>query len=419
MEKLVLINIAELVVVRGFAAKKGKEMSQIDKINNAYLEIEGERISSFGQQKDYVKKPDAKVIDCAGKTVLPGFIDSHSHFVFGGYRADEFNWRLQGQKYMEIMNKGGGIAATTTATKSASKKELIHGALGRLKLALSQGVTTMEGKSGYGLDLDTEIKQLEVMKELNDIQDIDVVSTFMGAHATPKGEEPKEYIKFICDEVLPVVAKRRLAEFCDVFCEPNVFDIEMAKQVLLKAKKLGLKTKIHADEIVSIGGSEMAAEINSSSADHLLQIPDGAIRKLAESNTIATLLPLTAFCLKENYAPARKLIDNGCAVALASDLNPGSCHCQNISLLIAISAIYMNMTIEEIVTALTINAAAAIGREKTIGSIDIGKVADIIILEWPSINYLPYHTASNSVVTVIKNGKIVFEQPEGFKCGMK
>ena len=414
MERLVLINIAELVTVSGFAAKKGKEMSQIGKINNAYVVIENGKISSFGLQKDYVQQSDEKVVDCMGKTVLPGLIDSHSHFVFGGYRADEFNWRLQGQKYMEIMSKGGGIAATTTATKNASKKELINSALGRLKLALSQGVTTMEGKSGYGLDLDTEIKQLEVMKELGDIQDVDIVSTFMGAHAIPKGETTKDYVDFICDKVLPEVTKRKLAEFCDVFCEPNVFNNEMSKQVLFKAKELGLKIKIHADEIVSIGGSEMAAEIGCTSADHLLQISDKAIKKLAESNTIATLLPLTAFCLKEHYAPARKLIDNGCAVAIATDLNPGSCHCQNIALLIAISAIYMNMTIEEIITALTLNAAVAIGREKTIGSIDIGKVADIIILEWPSINYLPYHTASNSVVAVIKNGKIVFEHLEEF-----
>jgi imidazolonepropionase len=410
MSKLALTNISQLIRVPGFAAKKGKEMSNVEKTENACVLIDGEIIADFGLQKDIPDLSGYEVLDCTGKTVLPGFVDSHTHLVFGGYRADEFNLRQSGASYMEIMNKGGGIQSTVNATAAASEEDLEAGALKRLNTALCYGVTTMESKSGYGLDCETELKQLRVMKRLNAIHPIDIVPTYMGAHAIPKNTTADEYISFIIENMLDKVKEENLAEFCDVFCEPNVFTAEQSEKLLKAAISKGLKGKIHADEIVNDGGSGMAAKIGCASADHLLRANDADISALSKSNTVATLLPLTAFCLKEHYAPARKMIDCGCAVALATDLNPGSCFCQSIPLLIALSAIYMSMTAEEIVTALTLNAAAAVGRAHEIGSIDKGKFADMIILEWDSINYLPYRTATSSVETVIKKGKTVFHK---------
>lgn len=275
---------------------------------------------------------------------------------------------------------------------------------------MAMGVTTVEGKSGYGLDHDTEIRQLEAMKILNEIHPVDVVPTFLGPHSVLpeyKGKED-EFIDYMID-VMKYAAENKLAEFADIFCEKNVFSVEQSRKFLTEAKKMGLKLKIHADEMVQLGGTELAVELGSTSADHLLQASDEGIKMLSESSTVATLLPATAFCLKEHYARARHMIDSGCAVSLATDFNPGSCFTNSIPLVIALAALNMNMSIEEIITALTINAAAAVGRSHITGSIEKGKKADIIILEYPSIHFLPYHAAVNIVETVIKNGKIIKE----------
>ena len=413
---ILIKNASEVVTCSGFKAKAGKEMSDLKIIPDGAVVIEGGIIKAVGKSDkilEYFKDTsNYQVIDASGKSVLPGFVDSHTHFVFGGYRAEEFCWRLSGISYMDIMQRGGGIIHTVKATRAASKKELYNSGMKRLDSMLSLGVTTVEGKSGYGLDCETEIKQLEVMDKLNRAHPIDVVKTFLGAHAVPeeyKGEEEK-FIDYIIKEVLSVVAEKKLAEFCDVFCEKNVFSLEQSKRLLLKAKEMGLGLKLHADEIVQLGGAELAAELGAVSADHLLQASERGIKEMARAGVVATLLPGTAFSLKEPYPKARYMIDKQCAVALATDMNPGSCFTESIPLIFALATIYMNMSVEEAVSALTINGAAALNREKTIGSIDIGKKGDIVILEFPSYKYIPYHLGVSCVEKVIKNGRIVFDK---------
>lgn len=411
--KLVIKNASELVTCKGKGPKHGKDMSDIGIIENGCIVVENGIITDVGTTKEVLNKYNEEeytVIDASNKTVLPGFIDSHTHLIFGGYRADEFSWRLRGDTYMSIMERGGGITSSVRATRNTSLDEFIELGKKRLNKFMAMGVTTVEGKSGYGLDRDTEIKQLQAMKALNDIHPIDVVPTFLGPHSVLpeyKGKED-EFIDYMI-EVMEGVAKSNLAEFADIFCEKNVFTIEQSRKFLLAAKKLGLKLKIHADEMVQLGGTELAVELGCTSADHLLQASDKGIKMLSESDTVATLLPATAFCLKEEYARGRHMIDSGCAVALATDFNPGSCFTNSIPLVIALAALHMKMSIEEIITALTINAATAIGRSNEIGSLEIGKKADIIILEYPSIHFLPYHAGVNIVETVIKNGVIVKE----------
>ncbi|MDD4583693.1 MAG: imidazolonepropionase [Eubacteriales bacterium] len=413
MAKTILVHASELVTCSGFRAKCGSEMKELTIIEDGAILIENGMITAVGTTEElFPFHKDAQVIDCTGKAVLPGFVDSHTHFVFDGYRAEEFSWRLKGESYMGIMLRGGGIQSTTLATRAASKDCLAE--LGRKRLAsmLSLGVTTVEGKSGYGLDLDTEIKQLEVMRQLKEQQPVDIVPTFMGAHSVPmeyKGD-PDGYINFIINRVLPVVAEKKLAEFCDVFCEANVFDLEQSRKLLLAGEKYGMKPKLHADEIVSIGGTALAARLGAVSADHLLHASEEGISLLAEKKVVATLLPATAFSLKEPYAKARRMIDRGCAVALASDFNPGSCFTNSIPLLFALATIYMDMTIEETVTAMTINGAAALNRADRIGSIDPGKIADLIVLEYPSYQFLHYHIGMNIVEKVIKRGKLVYDK---------
>ena len=413
---ILIKNASEVVTCSGFEAKTGKEMSDLKIIYDGAVIIE-EGIIKAVDKTDKVLQffedtNDYQVIDASGKSVLPGFVDSHTHFVFGGYRAEEFCWRLSGISYMDIMQRGGGIANSVKATRAASKKELYNSGMKRLDSMLSLGVTTVEGKSGYGLDCKTEIKQLEVMDELDRAHPIDVVKTFLGAHAVPeeyKGKEEK-FIDYIIKEVLSVVVEKKLAEFCDVFCEKNVFSIEQSKRLLLRAKEMGLGLKLHADEIVQLGGAELAAELGAVSADHLLRASERGIKEMAKVGVVATLLPGTAFSLKEPYPKARYMIDKQCAVALATDMNPGSCFTESIPLIFALATIYMNMTVEEAVSALTINGAAALNRAETVGSIDIGKKGDIVILEFPSYKYIPYHLGVSCVEKVIKNGRIVFDK---------
>ena len=353
-----------------------------------------------------------RVLDATKKIVLPGFIDSHTHFIFGGYRAEEFSWRLRGDSYMDIMERGGGIVSSVKATRESTLEELVAIGNKRLDSMIRFGVTTVEGKSGYGLDMVTEIKQLEAMQILKEKRsDIDIATTFLGPHAVEKKYKGREddFIDFQINQVLPIVAQKNLAEFADIFCEKNVFSIDQSRRFLMAAKDMGLKLKIHADEIVQLGGAELAAEVGAVSADHLLQASDYGIGQLAANKVIATLLPATAFSLKEDYANARRMIDSNCAVALSTDLNPGSCFTNSIPLIIALAALHMDMRVEEIIISLTINGAAALSREKDIGSIDVGKKADIIILDFPSYHFLPYHIGMNIVKTVIKSGKIVAE----------
>ncbi len=411
---LVIEHAAQLVTCSGHMAKFGKDMADLSVIEDGAVVIRDGLITAIGPSDQVLRNvdPDVLRIDAAGKAVLPGFVDSHTHLVWGGYRAEEFSWRLAGTSYMEIMNRGGGIVSTVQATRNAPIEALIAQGRKRLDSMLSFGVTTVEAKSGYGLDRDTELKQLEAIAELNRTHPVDVVPTFLGAHAVPaeyKGRSDA-FLEFLMTHVMPEVAKRGLAEFCDIFCEQGVFSVDQSRRLLTRARDLGFKLKLHADEIVGIGGAQLAAELGAVSADHLLQASDVGIDQLARQRVVATLLPATAFSLKEPYARARAMIDRGCAVALASDLNPGSCFTESIALLAALATLQMNLSIEETITALTLNGAAAIDRADRIGSLEAGKRGDLIILEFPSYHYIAYHVGVSCVETVVKNGTVVFDK---------
>lgn len=409
---VLLSNASQIVTVHGFEAKKGKDMSDLGVINGGSILIRGDKIERIITAEESLEGIEADVtIDCTGKTILPGFVDSHTHLVFGGYRENEYGWRLRGDSYVDIMNRGGGIINSVRATRDATFESLFESGMKRLDSMARFGVTTVEAKSGYGLDKETELRQLEVIKALQENHSLDLVATFMGAHSVPQEFKGRgaDFIEFLIEEVLPLVKTKGLAEFCDIFCEKNVFSVEESRRLLMAAKSMGFKLKIHADEIVQIGGAELAAEVGATSADHLLQASDAGIRSMAEAGVVATVLPCTAFSLKEHYARARQMIDSGCAVAVATDFNPGSCFTESVPLAIALTTLHMNMTIEEVITGLTLNGAAAIGRASEIGSIDSGKAADLVIHEFPSYHFIPYHLGVSTVEKVIKGGRVIFD----------
>ena len=410
-----IIAHCTLVTPLGNSARKGKEMRELHIVEDAFVFIEDGIIKCTGQMKDLEVlglSGTAEWLDAGGRVVLPGFVDSHTHLVFGGFRPDEFSWRLKGDSYMSIMERGGGIQSTVQATRATSKEALVKRAEWFIDRMVEMGVTTVEAKSGYGLDTETEIKMLEALGELSEREDrkVDMVITFLGAHAVPKeyAGRTSEYCDVIINEMLPRVKDK--AKFFDIFTEKNVFEIEDSRRLLQAAKKAGMQLKLHADEIVQLGGAELAAEVGAVSADHLLHVSDEGIRRMAEEGVVATLLPPTAFALKEPYAPARKFIDGDCAVALATDLNPGSCFSGSIPLTISLACIYMNMSIEEVITALTLNGAAALGIADETGSVEPGKKANLVILDFPSIHFLPYYVCMNCVNTTILHGNVIYQR---------
>lgn len=409
-ENLVVFN-AHIVTPTGTSARKGKEMAELTVIENGTVEVTNGIITYVGPHRGIEREGfhwGYYQYNAGGRCVLPGFVDSHTHFVFGGERSEEFSWRLKGESYMSIMERGGGIASTVKATRQSSFDQLRKRALHFLDKMTVMGVTTVEGKSGYGLDYDTELLLLEVMKSLDsdEKKKVDIVSTFLGAHAVPQefAGRTDEYIDFLINIMLPEVKKRNLAGCCDVFCEQGVFSIEQSRRLLSAARDMGFRIKFHADEIVPLGGAELAAELGALSADHLLQASDAGIKAMADAGVVATLLPLTAFALKEPYARARDMINAGCAVALATDLNPGSCFSGSIPLTIALACIYMGLTVEEVITALTLNGAAALGLAEKIGSLEVGKKGDMVILNSDKYNVLPYYIGMNCVDVTIKEG---------------
>jgi imidazolonepropionase len=379
-------------------------------IDDGALLIEEERIEWVGRTPDVPPIPaNAAIIDATDKIVLPGFIDSHTHLIFAGSREGEFEQRLQGMSYQEIAARGGGINATVQRVRQASRGELKRQARRRLDRLLRFGVTTVEVKSGYGLTLADELKCLEVIAELNAEGPLELVPTFLGAHAVPPEfrSDRDGYVRLVIDTMLPEIAGARLAEFCDVFCETGVFSLDESHRILTRARDLGLRLKLHADELTPLGGAELAARLGAVSADHLLCITDAGIDALARSGTVATLLPGTAFFLGMPYAPARRLIERGVPVALASDCNPGTCPTENLPLVGAMACTQMKMLPAEVVTALTLNAAAALGRANHLGSLEVGKQADLIICDVPDYRHLFYHFGVNHVWRVIKRGRVV------------
>lgn len=410
MDNNLIITNARIITPQGKRALKGKAMGQLLTIPCGTVEVTGGLITYVGENRSSVPE-GYEVLDAQGKVLLPGFVDSHTHLVFGGFRSEEFMWRMRGDSYMSIMERGGGIVNTMKATREATAAELETKAEWFIEVMSRMGVTTVEGKSGYGLDRDAEIKQLEVMAAINRKADrkVDIATTFLGAHALPpeyKGRD-EEYIDFLIQEMLPLVKERGLAENCDIFCEKGVFTVAQSRRLLSAAQKMGFGAKIHADEIVSFGGAELAGELRALSADHLLHASDDGIRAMAYNDVVATLLPLTAFTLREPYARGREMIDAGCAVALATDLNPGSCCSGSIPLTFALACIYMHFSVEEAITALTLNGAAAINRADRTGSIEVGKQGDFALLDSDTHYVLPYYTGMNSVEKTIKGGRIV------------
>jgi len=416
---LLIVHAAELVTVSGRHAKRGSEMAEIGIIEDGAVFAANGTIRFVGKTPDVWDRvkaegfnpADTLVLDATGRCVLPGFVDPHTHLVFAGYRADEFAARLAGAKYLDILAAGGGILSTVKATRAADRQLLIRETLPRLDTLLSFGVTTVEIKSGYGLDVETELRQLDVCAALSRRHPVRIVPTFLGAHALPPEWRARgdAYIDFLCENLLPEIADRGLAQFCDVFCETGVFSIEQSRKLLCRAAALGMGVKLHADEMTPLGGAALAAELKAVSADHLLHASDEGIAAMAEAGVVAVLLPITAFGLREPYARARAMIDAGCAVALATDCNPGSAFSESIPLLIALAAVHLDLTPAEIVSALTLNAAAALGMAEEIGSLDPGKQADMIILQHPSHGFLPYHLGVNTVDTVIRSGRLVLK----------
>lgn len=392
---------------------RGKEMQQLKVIDQGWVACAGDKIVAVGT-KDTVQGQveitgKTQVIDATGQVVTPGLIDPHTHLIFGGSRENEFYLRAQGAEYMDIMASGGGIASSVRSTRKASLDELIASGRQRLNWMLSMGVTTIECKSGYGLDLETELKQLEAVRILQDEQPVELVSTFLGAHAWPEEfqHDREGYVDFLINTVLPRIKKENLAEYVDVFTEKGVFSVHQSRRIFQKAKELGFKLRVHADEMNTLGGAELAAEMGMSSADHLLMISDQGIEALAKSDVIPVLLPGTAFTLRKPYAPARKMLDAGLPLALATDFNPGSCPIANLGLIMSIACLYMAMTPEEVFHAVTINAAYSLGRSDRLGSIEVLKQADLVIFDVDNYRKIPYFVGANLVTTVVKAGRVL------------
>ncbi|MCD6237389.1 MAG: imidazolonepropionase [Thermoplasmata archaeon] len=407
---ILIKNADEIVTLQGSKTpRKGEEMNELAIVENGSIAIKDGRIIDIGKLKGYNAK---KVIDASGKTIIPGFVDPHTHLVFSGYREFELDLKLKGLSYTQIKEMGGGIGYTVKHTREASVEDLMKVTMKRLDMMLAHGTTTCEGKSGYGLNTETELRILEIYKKLNKKHPVDIIPTFLGAHSIPeeyKGRE-EEYVDLIVNEMIPLVAEKKLARFCDVFCEEGFFTKDQSRRILLEGKKHGLIPKIHADELTNCGGAELASEVGAISADHILKISKEGIYEMAKAGVIAVLLPATVFSLMEkDYAPARELVDSGVPVALATDLNP-NCYTENMQFVIQLACFSMKMTVAESLTAATINAAHAIGEANKIGSIEIGKQADVVIMACPSHKFIPYHFGVNLVEKVIKKGKVIYSK---------
>lgn len=394
-----------------------KEGSGVGMIRQGAVAIKAGRIFWVGKTEELSQKfflnREGGEIDAREKVVMPGLIDAHTHLIFAGSRENEFEQRIRGLSYQEIAERGGGILTTVEATRKASFDELLFLGKKRLDRMLSKGVTTLEAKSGYGLSLQSELKILKAMKTLQESHPIDIVPTFLGAHTFPKEfrEDRAGYMNLLTEEMIPKVAQEGLAEFCDVFCEEKAFNLKESKKILESGKQYGLKPKIHADQLSRGGGADLAAEVDASSADHLEYVSREGIKKMAEKGVTAVLLPGANFFLStKKVAPARDMIEQGVAVCLATDLNPGSSMTESLPLMLTMGCAMYKMLPKEVIQAATIHAARAVGREKEIGSLEVGKQADIILLDIPNYRYLPYHFGVDHVELVIKKGEIVYHR---------
>ncbi|WP_138160490.1 imidazolonepropionase [Peptoniphilus catoniae] len=398
---------------------RGDEMNKATVLKNGYIAIADGKILKVGEGSvpEELKSDKTKMVDLKGKTAAPGLIDAHTHLVYGGSREHEFSKKLNGVTYLEILEQGGGILSTQRATREASFEDLYNKTEKLLDHMMVHGVTTVEAKSGYGLNWETEKRQMEVVKKLDKDLPIDLVSTFMAAHAIPTDlkDNPDKFVDQVI-EMMPKVVEENLAEFCDVFCEKGVFTADQSRRILKAAQEAGLKTRIHADEIESIGGSSVAAELKTTSAEHLMVITDEDIKKLAEAGVIGNLLPGTTFSLMaDTFAPARKMLDAGMAITLTTDCNPGSCPTANLQFIMQLGCLAMKLTPIEVYNAVTINAAYSVARADKIGSFDEGKDADITIFDAPNLDYTLYFFATNLCSQVYKKGELVVENRQRLK----
>jgi len=418
---LLLRNIAQIVTLAGGPIPRvGSSMSELGIIENGAILIRGDRIVWVGPTKDIpVREPGIRyqTLDGVGLELLalPGFVDSHTHPIFGGTRVEEYDLRIRGKSYDEIAAAGGGIMASVAQLRAATVNQLIERAERHFRHFLSHGTTTIEAKSGYGLTLDDELKILQVLAALRGRHRIEIVPTFLGAHAIPEehAASREDYLRIIIEKMIPKVAEEGLAQFCDVFCEQGYFSVEEARAILTAAKEAGLGLRIHADELTHSGGARLAAELGARSADHLLWIDDSDIEALKEAGTVATLLPGTAFNLGlMQYPPARKLIAAGVPVALATDFNPGTCFTLNMQLILAFACTQMRMTPAEAITAATVNSAYSLGLSERLGTLEEGKQADIVLMDVSDYRELPYFFGINHCVVTIKNGNIVINRLE-------
>ncbi len=411
---LAVLNCEQLLTCRGEIPKRADALQDVGLLEKGCIASYKGRIVFLGEEKEFREEvrleENGVCIDGTGLVALPGFVDSHTHLPFAGTREEEFVLRLKGYSYQQLAEKGLGIQTTVSETRRASQKELLSLSLPRLDRMLLLGTTTVEAKSGYGLNLKDEIKQLETLQELRRLHPIDIVPTFMGAHEIPVEYRSRkdDYINLLIHKILPEVKEKKLAEFFDVFCEEGVFSLEETRKLVKAAKAAGFKIKIHADEFSSLGGAELAAEEEAASADHLINITEEGIQKLAQSKTTATLLPAVSFFLMfEKKAPARKLIEKGAIVALATDFNPGSSMTESMLFVLQLAVFTMKMSIEEAVNAATANAAYALARHEDVGSLEVGKKMDIVLWDVPNYPTLIYHLGINPLKHVIKNGKII------------
>ena len=410
---LLIKNIATLKPPGGSFAHMGQQQGDILKFKNAAILVENGVICSItadGQLPERAGQAEM-VLDAGGRLVTPGLIDCHTHMVFGGWRQGEIPLKLRGAGYLDILAAGGGILDTVGKTRAASEDALFEKSMGFLDEMLSLGVTAVESKSGYGLDRENELKQLRVNRRLCEASKMDVVSTFLGAHAIPPEYTGRadEYIEMLCSEVLPVVAEEKLAGFCDVFCETGVFDVSQSRRMLLAAQKLGLKARVHADEIEEIGGAALAGEIGAVSAEHLIATGERGMSAMKAGGVIADLLPGTSFYLNKTFAPAREMIAREIPVAIASDFNPGSCPSLNLQMAMGMGYLKYRMTPEEVLTAVTVNAACSLGLAERLGTLEVGKQADLVIWNAFDMEMLVYRFGSNLVGTVVKRGEVVKE----------
>ena len=409
---LIIEHAQQLITARGYTQRpaKGPEMEDLGIIHDGAVAIANEKIVAVSKSEEILSRYAASErLDAAGKIATPGLIDAHTHFVFAGSRESELELKIKGASYLEILQKGGGILRTVRDTRAASKEILLQTCRERAKNLLEHGTTTIEAKSGYGLSLHDEIKSLEVINSLNDEGLLTLIPTFLGAHAIPPEFDGRsnEYVDLIIADWLPQISQRHLARFCDVFCEKGVFEVDESRRVLLAGKRLGLMPRIHADELYPLGGAELAAEVGAVSADHLLYASDLGVERMKQAGVIATLLPAAPLTLMlDRYANARKFITHGVPVALGSDLSP-SCWIEDEQLVTALACYKLKMTPAEAIMATTINAAHSIQSAHEIGSLEVGKKADITIFNAHDYRFLGYRLGVNMVETVIKNGRVV------------